>query len=224
LALIVGSSGVGIMNSTAFLPSASSNSKVDRNQISFRTVDFQPHPPTFTLVFASLDQEMDLTFGSLNFRVGSLGSIRLSDPTKSGPSAGKTAIATMSESSVGSFSEVNSQVTFMMTENIEDTIEELDKIMENLNLGEASNHSNSSQNFSRSTAADFTTRNSGVSNNIHQVCIIITEAAEDDDDMDNMVVNAQGGNPRNNHRKEKEKVYVSVEEWRIIMSAINHGT
>jgi hypothetical protein len=39
-----------------------------------------------------------------------------------------------------------------------------------------------------------------------------------------MVVNAQGGNPRSNHRKEKEKVYVSAGEWRIIMSAINHGT
>jgi hypothetical protein len=37
-----------------------------------------------------------------------------------------------------------------------------------------------------------------------------------------MVVNAPGGNPRNNHRKEKEKVYVSAGEWRLIMSAINH--
>jgi hypothetical protein len=42
--------------------------------------------------------------------------------------------------------------------------------------------------------------------------------------MDNMVVSSQGGNPRNNHRKEKEKIYVSALEWRIIMSAINHGT
>jgi hypothetical protein len=39
-----------------------------------------------------------------------------------------------------------------------------------------------------------------------------------------LVVNAQGDNPRNNHRKEKEKVYVSAGEWRMIMSAINHGT
>jgi hypothetical protein len=38
-----------------------------------------------------------------------------------------------------------------------------------------------------------------------------------------MVVNAPGGNPRNNHRKEKEKVDVSIGEWRIIMSVINHG-
>jgi hypothetical protein len=39
-----------------------------------------------------------------------------------------------------------------------------------------------------------------------------------------LVVNAQGENPRNNHRKEKDKVYVSTGEWRMIMSAINHGT
>jgi hypothetical protein len=52
---------------TAFLLTANSNLKVDGNQISFETKDFQPHPPTFTLVFANLDQEMDLTIGSLTF-------------------------------------------------------------------------------------------------------------------------------------------------------------
>jgi hypothetical protein len=126
------------MNSTVFLLPANSNSKVDGNQISFGTEDFQPHPPTLTPVFASLDQEMDLTIGSLSFRVGSLGSIRLSDPTKSDPSTGKTAPMAISESSVGSSSEVNSPVCFTTTENIEDKIEELDETMENLNLGEQS--------------------------------------------------------------------------------------
>jgi hypothetical protein len=33
-----------------------------------------------------------------------------------------------------------------------------------------------------------------------------------------------GGNPKNNQRKEKERVYVSAGERRIIMSTINHGT
>jgi hypothetical protein len=61
-------------------------------------------------------------------------------------------------------------------------------------------------------------------NNIHQVCVIITEIAEDDDGRSNIVINAQGGNPGNNHRKEKEKVYVSIGEWRTIMSVVNHGT
>jgi hypothetical protein len=43
----------------------------------------------------------------------------------------------VSESLVGSSSEVNSLVSFMPTENMEDKIEELDEIMGNLNLGEA---------------------------------------------------------------------------------------
>jgi hypothetical protein len=126
------------MNSTAFSLPANSNSKVDGNQISFGTVDFQPHPPTLTPVFASLDQEMDLTIGNLNFHVSSLGSICLSDLTKSDPSAGKTATMAISESLVGSSSEVNSAVSFTTMENIEDKIEELDETMENLDLGEQS--------------------------------------------------------------------------------------
>jgi hypothetical protein len=97
-----------------FLLPANSNSKVDGNKISFGTINFQPHPPTLTPVFASLDQEMDLTIGSLNFRVGFLGSIRLSDPMKSEPSAGKTATMAMLDSSAGSSSEVNLQVSFTM--------------------------------------------------------------------------------------------------------------
>jgi hypothetical protein len=74
---------------------------------------------------------MDLTIGSLNFRVGSLGSICLSDLTKSDPSAGKTATMAMSDLSVGSSSEVNSQVSFTMTGK-GDAIEELNEIMKNL--------------------------------------------------------------------------------------------
>jgi hypothetical protein len=95
------------MNSTAFSLLANSNPEVDGNQISFGTIDFQPHPPNLTPVFASLDQEMDLTIGSLNFHVRSLGLIRLSDPVKPDPSASKTKTIAMSESSVGSSSEVN---------------------------------------------------------------------------------------------------------------------
>jgi hypothetical protein len=130
----------------------------------------------------------------------------------------------ISESSAGSSSEEKSPVSFTITENIEDTIEELSKIIENLDLGESTCHSDFSQNFSKDTAADFTTRNGGVSNNIHQVCVIITEAAEDNDVVDNIVVNTQANNPRSNSRKEKEKIYVSAREWKVIMSAINHGT
>jgi hypothetical protein len=112
----VGTLGVGVINSTAFSIPANSNSKVDGNQISFETVDFQLHPSTLTPVFANLDQEMDLTIGSLNFHINSLGSIRLSDSTKSDPSARKTVTIAMSESLVGSFSEENSPVSFATME------------------------------------------------------------------------------------------------------------
>jgi hypothetical protein len=119
----------------AFSLTTNRNSKVDENEISFGTVDFQSHPPTFTPIFERLDQQMDLMFRSLNFRVGSLGSIRLLDLIESGPSAGKTATAAMSESSLGSSSKVNSPISFTIMENIEDKIKELDEIMGNLYLG-----------------------------------------------------------------------------------------
>jgi hypothetical protein len=44
----------------------------------------------------------------------------------------------ISESSVGSSGEVNSPVSFTMTENMEDKIKELSETMENLDLGEKS--------------------------------------------------------------------------------------
>jgi hypothetical protein len=104
------------MNSTAFSPLANNNPEVDEIQIPFGTVDFQPHQSSFTQVFESMDQDMDLTIGSLNFYVGSLGSIRLSDPAKPDPSATKSKTETMSESSEGSSSEVNSPVSSMKIE------------------------------------------------------------------------------------------------------------
>jgi hypothetical protein len=207
------------MNSTAFSLPANSNSKVNGNHISFGTVDFQPHPLTLTPVFANLDQEMDLMIGSLSFRLDSLGSIRLLDPMKLNPSVGRTVTMAISESSIGSSNEVNSSVSFATTESMKDKIEELDEIMENLDLEEAVDHSDFNQNFSNDT-----TTNGGVSSNIHQVCIIITQAAEDNDIADNILANRQGNNPRSNSRKEKEKIYISTREWRIIMPAINNGT
>jgi hypothetical protein len=57
-----------------------------------------------------MDQYMDLTIGSLNFHIGSLGSIRLSDLTKSDPSASEPKTVAMSESLEDSSSEVNSSI------------------------------------------------------------------------------------------------------------------
>jgi hypothetical protein len=94
LAQTVGTMGVGIMNSMTFSLLANSNPEVDESQ------------------------EMELTIGSLNFYVGPSGSTRFSDPVKSGPSASKTKTITMSGSSVGSSSEVNSPVSLAATENM----------------------------------------------------------------------------------------------------------
>jgi hypothetical protein len=119
------------MNSTAFSLLAN-NSQVDEIQIPFGTIDFQPHQSSFTQVFESMDQDMDLTIRSLNFRVGSLGSIRLSDPMKTGPSASEPETVAMSESSEGSSSEVNSPVS--LAEAKEGKIAGGDETRENFDL------------------------------------------------------------------------------------------
>jgi hypothetical protein len=122
------------MNSTAFPLVANNNPEVHEIQIPFRTVDFQPHQSSFTQVFESMDQDMDLTIGSLNFRVRSLGSIRLSDPAKPGPSATKSRTETMLESSEGSSSEVNSPVSSMEIEAEKREFAEGDETMGNFDL------------------------------------------------------------------------------------------
>jgi hypothetical protein len=120
------------MNSAAFLLLANSSPEADEIQIPFGTINFQPYQPSFTQVFESVDQDMDLTIGSLNFHVGSLGSIRLLDPAKPGPSASEPKTVAMAESSEGSSSEVNSPVSLAGIE--EGKIAGGDETMENFNL------------------------------------------------------------------------------------------
>jgi hypothetical protein len=81
------------MNSTAFSFLANNSPEVDENQ------------------------KMELTIGSLSLYDGPLGSTRLSDPAKLGPSASKIKTITMSGSSMGSSSKVNSPVSFAATQN-----------------------------------------------------------------------------------------------------------
>jgi hypothetical protein len=181
------------MNSMAFLLLANRNPEVDGNQ------------------------EMDLTIGSLNFRVGSSGLTRLSDPAQLDASASKTKTIVTSKSSVGSSSEVNSPVSFTTAENTGEKIEGLDETTENVDIGETMDQSYPYQ-------KDFITQSGGVSSNIHQLCVIITEAAEENDHADNAATHAQVDKSRSNNNKEKEKIHVSTGEWRIVMSAINHGT
>jgi hypothetical protein len=79
-----------------------------------------------------MDQDMDLTIGSLNFRVGSLGSICLSDLAKLGPSASEPKTVAMLESSEGSSSELNSPVSLAEIE--EEKITGGNETMENFGL------------------------------------------------------------------------------------------
>jgi hypothetical protein len=63
---------------------------------------------------------MNLTIESLNFRIGSLGLIHLLDLAKLDPSASESKTIAMSESLVGSSSEVNSPISFAIVEIIGD--------------------------------------------------------------------------------------------------------
>jgi hypothetical protein len=146
---------------------------------------------------------MNLMVRSLNFHVGALGSIRFSDPTKLDPSARKTVAMAISESSVGSSSEVNSPVSFTTIENTKDKIEELDETMENLDLGEQSgdiiiccdNISDKSTDtwktgleLHEDEQTTFSSFNSKYDNQ-HQVLAIIGDNSEELDDNNNPALN-----------------------------------
>jgi hypothetical protein len=123
----------------------------------------------------------------------------------------------MSGSSVGSSNDVNSPISFAATENMQKKLEEFDGTREEPNVEVTMDKSHDSQ-------RDFATGSNGVSRSIHQVCVIITEAVEENDHVDNGEVDTQVDELRSNGKKEKEKIHVSTGEWRVIMSAINHGT
>jgi hypothetical protein len=161
-------------------------------------------------------QKMELTIGSLSFYVGPSGSTCLSDPTESGPSASKTKTITLSGSLVGSSSEANLPVSFAATENTKKGLEKLDETRGEPDEGVTANKSCNSQ-------RDLTMGSSGISRSIHQLCVIITKAAEENYHANNAEIDTQVDKSRRNGKKEKEKIHVSNGEWRIIMSAINHG-
>jgi hypothetical protein len=157
-------------------------------------------------------QEMELTIGSLSIFVGPSGSSRLSDSTKPDPSASKPETEVMLESSEGSSSEVNSPISLGKA-----PIAEGDKIRENFDLEERAYQTHNS-------ARDFAAGNSSVSKRVHQLCVIITEAEEENNNEGSKKVDRQGDKIKEHNKKEKEKVHVSAGEWRMITSAINHGT
>jgi hypothetical protein len=242
----VGTLGVGIMNSTAFLLLANSSPEVDENQISFGTIDFQPHPSNSTPIFEGMDQDMDLTIGSLNFRVDSLGSIRLSDPAKPDLSASEAKTIAMSESSVGSSSEANSPISLGTVEITGGKIAELDKTMENLGLedqledlmishDDASDKSTDTWKtgleFHEDDETIFSSFNSKFDNR-YQILAIVGDNSEEFDENNNPVLNPANINRGANHLAEgeivdslasREKVRLSADEWKIIKTAVEHS-
>jgi hypothetical protein len=156
-------------------------------------------------------QEMELTIGSLSILIGPSGSSRLSDSTTPGPSASKPETEETLESSEGSSTEVNSPVSLEKA-----PIVEGDKIQKNFDSEERAcqTHNN---------AKDFAAGSSGISK-VHQLCVIITEAEEENNSEGSKKVDRQVDKIKEHNKKEKEKVHVSAGEWRMIKSAINHST
>jgi hypothetical protein len=156
-------------------------------------------------------QEMELTIGSLSIFVGPSGSSRLSDSTKPGPSVSKPETEIIVESSKGSSSEVNLSVSLGKA-----PIAEGDKIWENFDSEERARQTHNS-------ARDFAVGSSVVSK-VHQLCVIITEAEEENNNEGSKKVDRQVDKMKEDNKKDKEKIHVSAGEWRMIKSAINHGT
>jgi hypothetical protein len=241
----MGTLGVGIMNSTAFPLSANSNPQVDEIRIPFGTINFQPHQSSFMQVFESMDQDVDLTIESLNFRVGSLGSIRLSDPMKPDPLASEPETVAMSESSESSSSEVNSPISLAEAE--ERKIAGGDETMENLDLEAQLEdlmiyHDDTLDQsiytwktgieLSEDDNSIFSSYNGKLDNRC-RILAITEDNSEELDDNNNLVLNPANINRGANHLAEgetanslttREKVRLSVNEWRIIKTAVEHST
>jgi hypothetical protein len=157
-------------------------------------------------------QEMELTIGSLSIFIGPSGSSRLSGLMKPDPSVSKPEIEAMLESSEGSSSEVNSPVSLGKA-----PIAEGDKIRENFDLEEKACQTHNS-------TRDFTAGSSSISKKVHQLCVIITEAEEENNNEGSKRIDRQVDKLKEHNKKEKEKVHVLAGEWKMITSAINHDT
>jgi hypothetical protein len=106
---------------------------------------------------------------------------------------------------VGSSSEVNSPVSLTAIEDMQKKLEEFDETRGKPDMEATAVKTHYSP-------RDFATGSSGISRSVHQLCIIITEAAEEDNHEDNKEIDMQVEKPRSNSKKEKEKIHVSAGE------------
>jgi hypothetical protein len=93
----------------------------------------------------------------------------------------------MSGSSVGSSSEVNSPVSLAATENVQKKFEEF-------------NQTRGKPDMEATVVKpkDFATESSGISRSVHQLCVIITKAAEENNHAGNEEVDMQVNKLRSN--------------------------
>jgi hypothetical protein len=123
----------------------------------------------------------------------------------------------MSGSSVGSSSEVNSPVSLAAAKNVQKKLEEFNETRGKSDM-------EATMVKPHDSPKDFATGSNGISRSVHQLCVITTKAAEENNHAGNEEVDMQVDKLRSNSKKEKEKIHVSTGEWRIIMSAINLST
>jgi hypothetical protein len=209
------------MNSMAFLLLANSSSKVDGSQ------------------------EVELTIGSLSILIGPSGSSRLSDPTKQDPSASEPEATAIMEYSDGSSSEVNSLVSLeevqkgKITEDNKAKVNfnaeiQLDDLMICLNdiLDKSTDTWKTGLEPSEDGDSIFSSFNSNIGKQF-QVLAIVGDNSEEFDKHNNPVLNPANIDRGANHLAEgqtvesliaREKIRLSVDEWRIIREAVEHGT
>jgi hypothetical protein len=188
---------------------------------------------------------MELTIGSLSIFIGPSGSSRLSDPMKQDPSASGLEIVAMMEYSEGSSSEVNSLVS--LEEVQKGKITEDNEAMEKFNAGvqledlmiclnDISDKSTDTWKTGLELSKDGDSIFSSFNSNIGKQCqvlAIIGDNSEEFDENNNPVLNPANIDRGANHLAEgqtvesltaKEKIRLSVDEWRIIREAVEHDT
>jgi hypothetical protein len=221
LAPTVGILGVEIMNSMAFSLLANNSLELDESQ------------------------EMGLTIGSLSILIGPSSLSRLSDPTKQDPSAREPKTVVMMEYSDGSSSEVNSPVS--LEEVQKGKIAEDNEARENFDAGvqlddlmicldDMSDKSIDTWKTGLELSEDGDSIFSSFNSNIGKQCqvpAIVGDNSEEFDENNNPVLNPANIDRGANHLAEgqtaeslttREKIRLSVDEWRIIREAVEHGT
>jgi hypothetical protein len=209
------------MNSTAFSLLANSSPEIDGSQ------------------------EMELTVGSLSILIGPSGSSRLLDPTKQDPSAKEPEATAIMEYSDSSSSEVNSPVS--LEEVQKRKIAEDNKAKDNSNaeiqlddlmicLDDISDNSTDTWKTGLELSEDGDSIFSSFNSNIGKQCqvlAIVGDNSEEFDENNNPVINPANIDRGANHLAEgqivesltaREKIRISVDEWKIIREAIEHGT